>query len=532
MKDIRFEKLPDDTTILAIGSLFRRIDKSQWGVNLDLTPKATTASLSLSNIPILARKRVLNPASEYRPAGSCLAFTIDNTRTWQRKTLGDYPVPQAIRTMDKRQYCFCFFANDIEIYLPQLELARVLFLHDGYLARSALEPDYLRSEFLIEHVSPDLARVKVLPSSSYPLKSLGDLESRRLLSWILIDPDASASYQSIGRSQKLNGYEQNGYRQWAFEFTPPPLSSASFEVRGRIDKDTKTMFVYEVAGLRNIQANVPSTVEFFHPKLRENVRGEGKSGGLLVGEYPDIHSVHDGVEADADTSPVLLQAPAVAFEFSNAFNTRKVAEKKQESAQGKIEEGLGSLVSADVSTEEPVVGGVLACAEWVMGTDQTDDLHLYVSKFDCFELMLDQLVTTHGCTIKSKQLRKLPKLHRCNRHLLSEGNPRCLAVVEVAFKNQIFHILEVDTSDGVCSLSTQLLKLTSPQTWKEQLKLLEKELIQKSLSWPSKRLSELCGEDGYFGIPHPQTKSVDKGKLPEESIKHWAARVYSWMTSI
>lgn len=40
MQDIRFDKVSDDTTILAIGSLFRRIDNSQWGVNLDLVPKA------------------------------------------------------------------------------------------------------------------------------------------------------------------------------------------------------------------------------------------------------------------------------------------------------------------------------------------------------------------------------------------------------------------------------------------------------------------------------------------------------------
>lgn len=157
MQDIRFEKVFDDTTILAIGSLFRRIDNSQWGINLDLAPKAATASLRLSNIPVLARKRVLNPTQEHKPAGFHLAFTIDNTGTWQRKRLGDYPVSPAIRAMDKRQHCFCFLANDIEIYLPQLELARVLLLHDGYLSRSALDPDCLKSEFSIEHVSPDVA---------------------------------------------------------------------------------------------------------------------------------------------------------------------------------------------------------------------------------------------------------------------------------------------------------------------------------------------------------------------------------------
>ena len=118
MQDIIFDTVSDETTILAIGSLFRRGDNKQWGVNLDLTPKAETASLSLSNIPVLARKRVLNPTQEHKPAGFHLSFTIDNTDNWQKKRLGDYPVSSAIRAMDKRQHCFCFLANGIEIYLP------------------------------------------------------------------------------------------------------------------------------------------------------------------------------------------------------------------------------------------------------------------------------------------------------------------------------------------------------------------------------------------------------------------------------
>ena len=532
MQDIHFDKVSDDTTILAIGSLFRRINNSQWGVNLDLSPTATTGSLRLSNIPVLARKRVLNSTKEYKPAGFHLSFTIDNTLHWQKKKLGDYPVTSAIRAMDKHQHCFCFLADDVHIYIPQLELARVLFLHDGYLSRSALEPDYLKSEFVIENVSPEVARVNVLPSSSYPLKSLDDFESRRLLSWILIDPDARVSYESIGHYQKMNGYEKGGYRQWEFEFNPPPLPLASFEVRGRFDKQTRSMLVYEIASLRNIQAAIPDEVEFSHPKLREYVRGEGEGAVRLVAERPPVHSVHDGADANADTTPVLLRAPAIVFEFSKAFNTRKVAEKKQEGTIGKTDGEVGSQASENVSTEESIIGGVLPSAEWTAESDETDDLHHYANKFDCFQSMLDELVAAHGCVIKSKQLRKLPKLYRCNRHLLLDGNPRCLAVVEVELNNQLFHILEVDTSDGICSLSTQLLRLMSQQRWQEQLKLLEEELTQKSLHWPSKRLMDLCGKDGYSGIPHPQTKSVNKGKLPEESIAHWARRFLSWMNGI
>ena len=74
MQDIRFEKVSDDTTILAIGSLFRRVNNTQWGINLDLAPQAEIGSLRVSNLPVLARKRVLNPTQKHslRVFGSLL----------------------------------------------------------------------------------------------------------------------------------------------------------------------------------------------------------------------------------------------------------------------------------------------------------------------------------------------------------------------------------------------------------------------------------------------------------------------------
>jgi hypothetical protein len=74
MQDIRFEKVSDDTTILAIGSLFRRVNNTQWGINLDLAPQAEIGSLRVSNLPVLARKRVLNPTQKHKSAGFRLFY--------------------------------------------------------------------------------------------------------------------------------------------------------------------------------------------------------------------------------------------------------------------------------------------------------------------------------------------------------------------------------------------------------------------------------------------------------------------------
>lgn len=533
MKDIRFDNLSDDTTIMGIGSLFKKTLNSQWGINLEFSPKNETSSLRISNIPIIARKRIFNQTQEHKLAGYHLTFSVSNTQNWVRKKLSDFPIQSSIRTIERKQHCFCFSVkwqgkDDVMVYIPQLELARVLFLHDGYLSRSSLEPDYLKSEFSIEHIRSDLTQIKVMPSSGYPLKALDDSESRRFLSWILIDPAARASYESIGRYQKTKGYDKGGYRQWDFEFDPPLLQSTTFSVRGRFDKDAKCILVYEIDSILNIPADVPAEVNFYHPRSKEYIRGEGDGKVRAVPEQPPMHSIHD-VDASADTSTVLLHAPAAVLEFSKPFITNKIAQRRQESVGGKVDSELGSQQSGDVSIDESVIGGVFPSADWVSESDATDDVHLYASKFDCFQSMLDELVEKYNCIIRASQLRKLPILPRCNRHLLGDGNPRCWMVVEIEFKGQIFQILEVDTSDGICSISTMLLRLRRSSEWQTQLKSLEEALVQRSLHWPSTQLKQLCGNDGFSGIPHPQTDSVHKGKMQADSTSHWAKRFRNWM---
>jgi hypothetical protein len=534
MRNIKFDGLSDDTRILSIGSLFRKTNGSQWGINLGLSPAQDKKYLTLSNAPVLVRKRVLNPLAEPKQAGYKLSLAITSTQAWEQKTLAEYPIQSVIHALDKKQCCFYFLSNSgVRIFLPQFELARILFFHDGYLSRTALEPDCLKAEFDIQYTSPQEVRINVLPSSGYPLKSLDDYGIRRLLSWLLIDQGARMSFESIGRYQKLNGYERNGYRFWDFQFDPPELLGTRLDVRGHFDQMANCMFVYEITGIRDVKVDVPDVVEIYHPKFKEYLRGHGSGGASSIfGRPVDQHTVHNEAEANSDNQHVLLYAPSVAFEFSKPFETRKVADKKQQGASGRTDEETGGIASVNVSVNEPTSSGTTPCAEWESVTDETDDVHLYANKFDCFHRMLDELSDTYGCEIKSKTLRKLPPLSRCKKHLLIDGNPRCIAVVEVVSSGKHFHILEVDTSDAMNLLSTQLLKLKSQAKWYEQLEKLERALLKSSLRWPNGLLVELCGENGVVGVPHPKTKSTDKGRLVLDSVDHWALRFHSWMASM
>lgn len=530
MRNIKFNQLADDTRIQSIGYLFRKEDASRWAFNLGFYPRQEKTALGISNAPVLVRKRMLNPTGSNDLAGRVLSFSIEDTFNWQVKKLSEYPVSNQIMPNEKEQLCFCFeITSGISIYLPQFELARALFLHDAYLSRTALEPDCLKAEFdVITDAAFNKARINVLSSSGYPRKSLDDYQSRRLLSWILIDKEARASFESISWYQMLYGTNKNGYRHWDFQFKPPLMQAAEFNVRGWNDSATKTFFVYEISAVKNISVNIPEVVEIYHDKFIDSIGVKGTGGrGAGSGAAIEDYEIQEGENANSDQPHSIIQAPAVKFTFAKPFKTVKVAKKALKEASGFATEESQEIASKEVSIEEPTRTGEHASADWNMISDDTEDAHLYANKFDCFQQMLDRLVIQHGCVIKSKQLRKLPHLARCKKHLLTtDGNPRCIAVIEVLVGARIFYILEVDTSDAVNSLSTQILLLNSPDSWAKQLIEIERSLIKKSLVWPNHLFTNYCGAGGVKGVPHPKSSSADKGLLDSDSVEHWASRFY------
>lgn len=534
MQGIRFENLEDDTTILSIGSLFRRLDGSQWGVNLELWPYQKKKSLTVSQLPVLVRNRVLNPTTDNGIAGYEQYVSIENSDEWKVCNVGDCPVLQGKRLSDREasQQCFYFRSNEgLNVYLPQFELARALFFHDAYLARTALEADALKIEFdIVPDEVEDAATINVLQSSSYTRKSLDNNAARRVLSWILIDPEARSSYESIGQYQKMHGIEVNGYRHWNFKFNPPKLPGVEFVFRGRFDRDSKSIFVYEITSVRNIVHWVPAKVEFYSPKFKEPVRGEGSGGHRPTDERPDEHSVEDGEDANSNTEHVQLQAPVVTFEFAKPFATSKIYKKKQKNASGRKDDEEGKEASKNVSTEEGDETGGKPQADWDITDDNSDDAHLYANKFSCFQDMLAILETVHKCKVISKQIRKLPKIGRCERHILkTDGSPRCMAVIAINCNGKVFHILEADTSDAAKPLSTKLLLVNEPVRWHQQIVELERQFLKASLCWPTKYLEHICGVKRHKSIPHPKTESANKGELELGSIERWAKRFHSWM---
>ncbi|TYC64512.1 transcriptional antiterminator, partial [Rhodobacterales bacterium] len=123
--------------------------------------------------------------------------------------------------------------------------------------------------------------------------------------------------------------------------------------------------------------------------------------------------------------------------------------------------------------------------------DKSDDAHLYLDKFEAFDSMVKQLVTMSGCRHIHREIRKLPTIDGYSKHLLVDGNPRCVAFHRIKKDGQEYALIEVDTSDNKNKLSTLLLKEQDVSfDWEQTIRELEMRLLKGSLAWPTKFLKK------------------------------------------
>lgn len=522
----RFKSLQNDSKILGIGSLFRRKNRKTWAINVDFNG-GITKSMQFSNVPILARKRVLNSTKPYKLAGLSIGFIIENAQKWEISTASDCPAYRAHRHgRDGNQLCFVTQVGSTKVFIPQLEMARALFYHDPFLARLSLQHNALAEDFILGHGDEGKPLIIVREGAEYPVSHFNSDDNRRFLSWILFDSAARASFESISIHLVKYQYQHNNYQHWDFQFMPPPLSGVDFGASGWEDRSSNTFFVWEISKLDQLPSDVDDEIDFFHPGYERKVGGKPIRGDGKAGEAPEQFDLDDDELSDSDRITMALISDRVVVSFKNPHITNRIPNKTK-AINNIIGDGEKEVLDNDLSPNEKDESGSLSGGAWNNLDDQSDDVHLYVGKFQSFYKMIDCLVAKHGFKLVKKELAKLPKLGDGKKHWLSDTqNPRCMATVELEFSNQFYTLLEIDTSDGAAKLSTMLLTYAPGWVSENETKILHR-IMKKSLGWPRDYFKEQLGEKKYTGIPHPKSKHY--GAFPAEVIEPWAQRIANWI---
>jgi hypothetical protein len=286
--------------------------------------------------------------------------------------------------------------------------------------------------------------------------------------------------------------------------------------------------VYEIYGVSNLTCHCPTYVDFVDPRFAERRAGQGRAVRPGSQSGPELE-INDEQEPDADHTEIRIETPAVAFEFANPIQTTRIGKGKGQT--GRLgQEGDSSdspeNTGLEVSTDEASTHGTLPSADYDGLEDKSDDAHLYSDKFEAFDAMVKQLVTMSGCRHIHREIRKLPTIDGYSKHLLVDGNPRCVAFHRIKKDGQEYALIEVDTSDNKNRLSTLLLKSPSVLfNWGQFIHELEIRLVRGSLVWPKKYL-KMTFDGGYKRISHPSSNSKEKSILNIESITRWSMRVY------
>ncbi len=525
---MKLKGLENDSIIREIGTIFRLLRGSDWHINVKLAPPQKKKYFGFSQVPILARRRVLNATEESRPAGFKSSVTVVNTRFWESVQIKACPIPTVNRQEDAKQWCFIFDFNGTRYFLPQIELARVLFLHTAYLARLSLIQNGLSQEFDIQRTSLlNRVRINILPTSSLPLQIRRDDAHRQQLTWILLDEDARHSFESIATYQLRNGYDNDKYRLWDFQFDPPALAGAELALRGHYDSDLNAFFVYEIDGISKLPSNCPAHVDIVDPRYSDGQLGQGRSGQARphAGSEPTIDDEED---PNTDLAEVQIDAPSFKFELARPLSTTRISAGKSRAGGHETEEEQAEPPEnncLEVSTDESSSHGVLPPADYSAAGEKNVDTNIYTDKFKAFDAMVQQLVNTPDCVHIHNETRKLPAIYGYSKHLLGDGSPRYLAWHLIKKGSAFYSLVEVDTSDNRSSLSTLLIKPKNESlSWNKYIRELEIQLIKHSLVWPTYFLTRTL-ENNYKRISHPKSPVENQGLLSRESIKKWAERV-------
>ena len=534
---MKFKGIVENSTVREIGSLFRRNDDSNWKINVRFIPKQDKKYINVSQIHLLARRRVLNPTEKIKSAGYKSTITIENTNDLEVQYIDSCPIPSVSSQGDGKQLCFVIDCDGIKYFLPQLELARALFFFNAYFARLSLISNGLLQDFdVTSQEFPDTGYVNILPTCTLPASARWDNTSLQLLAWMLFDVKARKSFDSIANYQFQNGYVSGAYRFWDFQFDAPNLDGVSLVVHGHFDKELQTYFVYEINSVLNLKCNHPSEIVFNDPKFAVRFSGgRGTATNSFSSDF-EIELDEDQVP-NTDLSPMQIETPPVKFQFTNPANIKRVGKGKSGSVIN-VDESAGGASNtqsnAEVSTNESSVLGTISPADY-LGVEDVGANNIFTGNiFDDFNVMVERLKQMDGINYLYYKALILPGIKGYKKYRLVDGSSRKMLIHYLQVNGELYALFEVDTSDNLGTLSTLLLKPLSglkSSEWNRELLDIEIALLKHSLVWPTQFLNRKYRER-YRRVKHPRMSSQCDPNYRELVINHWAGRVYAAVCSI
>ena len=532
-----FRRIPQHAKLIALGNQFRRDDPSSfWRFStffsgLDRLEYSENFDLEALCVMGLGRKFMQNTEHLYESSGFHQTLTFPALEQWQDALLGDCPRLSkrlAAKIEVANQKCFVFTAGKVTVWLPKLELARKLFFHAGFMVRAAYLPNGLDNLFQISVANDKFSYEVFTPiQTGVPIAFLKQSAYREFFSWLLVNKDIRNSFESIW--QKLNAEQviKNGYCRWVFNFNPPSsIVGVEARCRGIYDHDEQEMLVWEIASLSGLPYNNPHTVIFSHPQLKQPIKNGGHPGSGSGGHFLTAIEINTEDEPSSGNERVRIELPSESLSFAQEIKTKINYQGQRGSLGGKrVGDGLSDeQAPKNLGVKDDAIDGNGLAGDFEqLGKYDENITSRYAERFTVLIAVINQLSQDQSLSYLGTKIETLPVVKRCSYHRMKDGNPRCYLLAK--FKRadgNLRYILDIDTSDGVRSISTQILH-SCPDFYE----LLDKTLIltlRRSLNW------NIAKPLKFAAVKHPEL-SINED-LKTKRIESWGSRLLSSLNAI
>lgn len=511
---MKIQQLPNDIMITGLSHLSRGKGYKDWliGVNYKhktkLRDKSEFKNLKFSNMPMLVKGRIYNatePANLYYKKAN---FTIQNLS--YLASLDDFCFEAIIDiNYEKQSY------KQVKVKISKLELARVLFFHNSYLASSALQERALDIDFTVKKENGKNI-ITVLQHCPLAKTLFEDMGFRSKLAWLLLSPAIKNSYCGIYQNLFENQTTDKDYYKSTLDFTPPALTNLNFEVRGYLN-DKRTLYVDEIFSIKGIDSGITGDVEFQGDLFTQELTAQC---GTEISTQPNNTkepSISDEHEANSDAPVQIIETPQVAFEFLDPIYSlikpsRTTIKTGVQSKNDESSDDINDLDTLTVATNEATTVGNVPKGEFQNAEDTTNRDTQYRQNFAALieaieKLNLDNL---------SFFYHELPRVPRCKLYRKLDGNFRILLQAKFLYNGQPFSAFEIDTTDlEKKRLSTLIVRDNYEVV---DFNSLLKEVVRTSLTWSKMPFTQ------KVNLPHP--KDFYTGTFDSEAmINTWSQRI-------
>lgn len=496
-------------------SIFRKMGYQEWLITAYFKKKSKLKgnleseyrSFKFGNMPMLARGRIYNTTEQVFTNKSKQAkFTLRN--------LDDLAVS------DKNHFVYIVdiihqnkVVKDVKIKLPKLELARVLFFENSYLASSALKERILDLDFSIRQVD-DRNIITVLPHCSLNKTLFNDIGFRSKLSWLLLNSNIKNSYYSIYQSLVLNMTTDGKFENWIFDFAPPSLTDLDIETKGYL-RNRETLYVDEIQSIKGINPDIIGAITFEGNIFTQEISVRGEAEDSIKANDFKEPSISDEHDANCDLGLKIIEAPKTTFEFLTPIISSIHSSKTVIKPNVKLEcddKNNESVEPVIVATNEATITGQVSKGEFENTEDTTERDVQYRQNFEGLIASIEKL---NLIDIKY-EYRELPKVKRCKLDKKVDGNKRVLLEVKFSYENQSFIVYEIDTTDLEKKRLSTLIVIDGHLVTSYD-SLLE-EIVRTSITWPKMPFTM------KVNLNHP--KDFYKGVADTETmIKGWSIRI-------